>query len=106
MSNFLSSLIAPWFGYPGVALTLLLLLIGIWRQDWRPATVSLVTILPFTVYLMGTPSFRLLALVFPVLQGVAAWLIWREKRWWALLPQSPLVLLMLGLLCATWTWQG
>lgn len=106
MSDFLSNVIAPWFGFPGITVTVLLLLIGVWRNDWRWAAASVVTILPFTFYLMGASDFRLLALIFPVLQGIAAWLIRRGNRWWALLPQAPLVLLTLGLFYALWKWQG
>lgn len=106
MSDFLSNVIAPWFGFPGVVVTVLLVLIGIWRRDWRWAVASVITILPFTFYLVGASDLRLLAILFPILQGIAAWLIWREKRWWALLPQAPLVILTLGLLYALLTWQG
>ncbi|MFO3796065.1 MAG: hypothetical protein ACK8QZ_02110 [Anaerolineales bacterium] len=53
MSDFLSNVIAPWFGFPGVFVTVLLVLIGIWRRDWRWAAVSVITILPFTFYLVG-----------------------------------------------------
>ncbi|HXF85104.1 MAG TPA: hypothetical protein VNK49_06915 [Anaerolineales bacterium] len=106
MYDFLSNVIAPWFGFPGVTVSILLVLIGAWRKDWRWAIASVFTILPFTIYLMGASDFRLLAVIFPLLQGLAAWFIRRNKRWWAILPQAPLILLMLGLLYALWKWQG
>jgi len=86
----LQSIIIWLFGLPGVLLSLTLSVIGIARSKIAFCIAGAILILPFSFYLVGSPSFfRVIGLLLPIFQfGVA--LAVREKRtrlaWVLLLP--------------------
>jgi len=91
------------FGWPFVALSLILSVVGIIFE--RPALVFLGALLiaPFCYYLNGTPNFSGFALLLPIFQAGSAWAVKEENATWSwilLMPTFAIImwLILVGLI--------
>lgn len=86
----LLDLLAPvLFGWPFILLTILATLAGILskRAAWVILGAFIAT--PFAFYLGATPRFGLAGLFLPLLHLAAAYAVYRERRWLAVLLLLP-----------------
>ncbi len=86
------------FGWPFVALSLILSVVGIIFQ--RPALVFFGALLvaPFCYYLNGTPRFSGVALLLPIFQAGSAWAVKEENETWPWVLLTPTVAIILWLI--------
>lgn len=86
------------FGWPFIALSLFVSVIGIIFD--RPGLVLLgaLLIVPFSYYLNGTPNFSGVALLLPLFQAGSAWAVKEESETWSWILLAPTVALVLWLI--------
>ena len=70
-------------GWPAILVSFALSVIGIVRRRSAWLIVAAIIVVPFSLYLFGTPRFRWIALVFPVLLFGASIAIRRPRPWLA-----------------------
>ena len=70
-------------GWPAILVSLALSVIGIVRRRSKWLVVAAIIVVPFSLYLFGTPRFTWIALVFPVLLFGASIAIRRSLPWLA-----------------------
>ena len=70
-------------GWPAILVSFALSVIGIVRRRSTWLVVAAIIVVPFSLYLFGTPRFRWIALVFPVLLFGASIAIRRSLPWLA-----------------------
>ena len=70
-------------GWPAILISLVLCVTGIVRAKPRWLVVAAVLIIPVSLYLAGTPRFRWIALVFPMLLIGASIAVGRSHQWLA-----------------------
>ena len=75
------------FGWPAVLIALALAVMGIVRNRPKWLIVAAIVVVPLSLYLVGTPRFRWIALVIPVLLVGASIAVRRSHNWlaWTLL---------------------
>ena len=85
------------FGWPFIALSLLVSVIGnIFNRAWLVFLGALL-IIPFSYYLNGNPMFSGFALLMPIFQAGAAWAVKEENETWSWLLLAPTVSVILWL---------
>lgn len=86
------------FGWPFVALSLLVSVIGIMFEKPWLVFLGALAIAPFSYYLNGTPRFSGFALFLPIFQAGSAWAVKEESVTWSWLLLAPTVSVILWLL--------
>ncbi len=71
------------FGWPAILVSLGLSVMGIVRKRPVWLIVAAIVVVPFFLYLAGTPRFRWIAFVFPVLLFGASIAVRRSHLWLA-----------------------
>jgi peptidoglycan/LPS O-acetylase OafA/YrhL len=86
------------FGWPFIALSLFISVMGnIYNRAWL-ALIGALLIIPFSYYLNGTPNFSGFALLLPLFQAGAAWAVKEENETWSWLLLAPTVAVILWLI--------
>ncbi len=71
------------FGWPAILMAIVLSVMGIVGTRPKWLVVAAIVIIPFSLYLAGTPRFRWIALVFPLLLFGASIAVRRSHLWLA-----------------------
>jgi hypothetical protein len=86
------------FGWPFIALSLLVSVLGIiFERPWMVFLGALL-IAPFSYYLNGTPRFSGFALLLPLFQAGSAWAVKEESVTWSWILLVPTVGIILWLI--------
>ncbi|HEX2991391.1 MAG TPA: hypothetical protein VHO49_11990 [Anaerolineales bacterium] len=71
------------FGLPAVLLSLVLSVIGVWKDKFWLVVLGAVLIIPFAYYLNGSPGLRGFAILLPLFQMVSAAAVREKSKVWA-----------------------
>jgi hypothetical protein len=71
------------FGLPAVLLSLVLSVIGVWRDKFWLVILGAVLIIPFAYYLNGSPGLRGFAILLPLFQMVSGAAVREKSKVWA-----------------------
>jgi hypothetical protein len=83
------------FGFPGALLSLLLSVIGVFKQKSWLVMIGAVLFIPFSYYLSGSPGLAGLPLLLPGFQVGSAIAVREKNRVWAWLLLAPALLAVL-----------
>lgn len=67
------------FGWPAIMVAVGLSVAGIVRKKPKWLVVAAIIVIPFSFYLAGSPKFRWVGLMFPLLLGIAAIAVKRDR---------------------------
>lgn len=86
------------FGFPAVFVSLLVSVLGVWKEKYWLVLLGAVLFIPFSYYLSGAPGSYRLPLLLPVFQVLSAAAVReKQKRWaWLLLIPAVLAALYIG----------
>lgn len=86
------------FGFPAVFVSLLVSVLGVWKEKYWLVLLGAVLFIPFSYYLSGAPGLYRLPLLLPVFQVLSAAAVReKQKRWaWLLLIPAVLAALYIG----------
>ena len=71
------------FGLPAVMLSLVLSVIGVWKDKFWLVILGAVLIIPFAYYLNGSPGLRGFAILLPLFQMVSGAAVREKSKVWA-----------------------
>lgn len=71
------------FGLPAVLLSLVLSVIGVWKDKFWLVILGAVLIIPFAYYLNGSPGLRGFAILLPLFQMVSGAAVREKSKVWA-----------------------
>jgi hypothetical protein len=88
------------FGVPAVFVSLVLSLIGVWKNRFWLVILGAVLFIPFSYYLNGSPGLRGFAILLPLFQMASAAAVREKNKVWAwvlLVPAFAASLWVLGI---------
>jgi hypothetical protein len=77
------------FGLPAVLLSLVLSVIGVWKDKFWLVMLGAVLFIPFAYYLNGSPGLRGFAILLPLFQMASAAAVREKNKMWAWLLLVP-----------------
>jgi hypothetical protein len=86
------------FGWPFIALSLIVSVVGIVFNKSGLVLIGALFIIPFCYYLNGTPRFTGFALLLPIFQAGSAWAVKEDNATWPWILLSPTVAIILWLI--------
>ena len=86
------------FGWPFVALSLIVSVIGIIFNRYGLVLIGVLLIIPFCYYLNATPRFSGVALLLPIFQTGSAWAVKEENETWSWVLLMPTVAIIMWLI--------
>jgi hypothetical protein len=94
-SSIIERLAAIIFSWPAIITALLLCISGVWLKRYGLVVAGALLSLPFDYYLLGSPWFRILAILIPVCLFASAYAVRRRimgLAWLLLIPFAGIVL--------------
>jgi hypothetical protein len=79
----LAILFGIFFGWPIILVTIVLLGIGLFRNDYRYMVSAAILVLPFSWFLSGFPIIQSPVFLLPLLPFFAAYLMYRKQEMFA-----------------------
>ena len=92
MLNFILTLLVGW---PAITITVILALIGLFRNDYRFLIAASILAFPFSWYLSGFPAIRSPAILLPLCLFGSSYLMYRQREMLAWLLSVPFFLTVL-----------
>jgi hypothetical protein len=89
------------FGLPAVLVSLILSVIGVWKDRFWLVLLGAVLFVPFSYYLNGSPGARGFAILLPFFQVVSAAAVRERNKVWAWVLLAPPFLATLWLVSFT-----
>lgn len=71
------------FGLPAALLSLVVSIIGVWKEKFWLVILGAVLLIPFSYYLNGAPGMKGFAILLPLFQMVSAAAVRERNRIWA-----------------------
>ncbi|MBC7876785.1 MAG: hypothetical protein H7Y59_06390 [Anaerolineales bacterium] len=85
-------LVASFFGWPAIIVTIILAIIGLIRNDHRFLVAAAILALPFSWFLSGFPIIRSPVFLLPLLLFGSAYLLYRGHEMWAWIMVVPFLM--------------
>lgn len=76
-------LVIVFFGWPAILATIILVIIGLFRSDYRFLVAAAVLAVPFSWFLSGFPIMRSFVFLLPLLPFSSAYLMYRRQEMFA-----------------------
>lgn len=77
------------FGFPAVFVSLLVSLLGVWKEKYWLVILGAVLFIPFSYYLSGSPGLYRLPLLLPLFQVLSAAAMREKHKLWAWILLTP-----------------
>jgi hypothetical protein len=76
-------LVVVFFGWPAILATIILVIIGLFRSDYRFLVAAAILAFPFSWFLSGFPLVQSPAFLLPLLPFTSAYLMYRRQEMFA-----------------------